>query len=155
MSNLAILESGLPATRTTIMDLEQSMRGMEESMTAEECQDELNTHLFAPGIYGRKMFIPAGTCIVGKIHMHSHLNIITHGVIRVVTEFDNILYEGSNTWISKAGIKRAVFAIEDTEWITIHPNPTNTEDLDILENSIIAPDFDTLDKLLLEKGVTV
>src|SRR5689334_15204844 len=43
-------------------------------------------HVFAPGAYARTIFIPAGTVIVGKIHKHQHLNILSQGVVTVVTE---------------------------------------------------------------------
>ena len=43
--------------------------------------------------------------------------------------------------ISKAGTKRALYAETDLTWITVHANPTNTEDLKELEENIIAPTY--------------
>jgi hypothetical protein len=38
-------------------------------------------------MYAREILLPAETFIVGKIHKHAHLNIVTRGRCTVVTEF--------------------------------------------------------------------
>jgi hypothetical protein len=35
-------------------------------------------------------------------------------------------------------------ALEDTRWITFHPNPSNTQDLSAIEEYVIAPSYDAL-----------
>ena len=141
----------IPA-REKIMALQEAISQSPECLTEKELEDQLNTHYFAPGVYGREMLIPAGTVIVGKIHKHAHLNVITQGVIKVVTEFEEVVYEGPRTWISQPGIKRAVYALEDTVWLTVHANPTDTQDIREIEDAVIAPDFETLDKLMITSG---
>jgi len=98
------------------------------------------------------MFIPKGSVIVGKIHKHAHLNVILSGLIKVATEFGYHIYEAPKVWVSEPGTKRAVYALEDTRWLTVHPNFANTEDLEELESYVIADDYEELDKLLLEQG---
>jgi hypothetical protein len=116
-----------------------------EAIDAETLERELNEHFFAPGVYGRKMLIPAGMCVVGKIHRHAHLNVITTGVIKVVTEFGEDTYTGPRIWVSEPGTKRAVYAIEDTEWLTVHANPDNLSDVRKIEAQVIAPTFAEFD----------
>jgi hypothetical protein len=113
--------------------------------------DHFLEHYFAPHVYGRRLFIPKGMFGVGKIHNHAHLNILLRGVVKVVTEFGEDVYTGPRVWVSEPGTKRSVFALEDTEWMTIHPNFENTQDLAALEDYVIAKSFEDFDRLQLER----
>ena len=103
------------------------------------------THHHAPHVYGREMLIPAGTTIVGKIHRHAHLNVIVSGRAWVATEFGRREVRAGDIFVSEPGAKRAVHAIEDTRWLTIHPDLDDTRDLAALERYVIAPDYPALD----------
>lgn len=107
------------------------------------------THTFADGMYVREIFIPAGMFVVGKIHKHSHPNFLLSGIVRVVTEFGSEQLIGPRSIISKAGTKRALYAITDLVWVTVHLNPTNTEDLGELEEEIIAPSYEAYEQFIL------
>lgn len=96
------------------------------------------THHYAPGLYARELFIPAGVVIVGKTHRHAHLNIISKGRIRVVSEFGAREVIAPCSFISEPGIKRAGYALEDTVWTTLHP--TDKTDLAAIEAEVIMPD---------------
>ncbi len=99
-------------------------------------------HLFAPDVYIRTIFIPAGTCIVGKIHKHAHANILSQGQVTVVTEGGGVEHlEGPVQMVSEPGTKRAVYAHTDVVWTTIHPNPTNTTNVDEIEEFTIAKTY--------------
>lgn len=98
-------------------------------------------HVFAPGAYARTIFIPAGSVIVGKIHKHQHLNILSMGHVTVFTEGggEEDLH-GPLTMVSPPGTKRAVLAHTDTVWTTIHL--TNETDLDKIEEHVIAKTYE-------------
>lgn len=100
------------------------------------------SHHFAPGMYGREMIIPADTAIIGKIHKHSHINVISKGIIEVATEFGIARYEAPCTFVSEAGTKRCVHAITETVWTTIHA--TESTDLEEIEKEVIAEDYENL-----------
>lgn len=102
-------------------------------------------HNFSDGVYAREAFLPAGSMTVGKIHRHGHLNIISKGKVAVLTEFGVNILVGPITFKSEPGTKRVVKALEDTQWTTIHLNPTNTQDLEELESLIIASSFEELE----------
>lgn len=123
--------------REKILALQETMLGMEQTLD----QFPL-THHFAPNVYGREMFLPAGHTIVGKIHKHAHLNIICKGKVSVSTEEGPKEYTGPCVFTSYAGTKRAVHVLEDAIWITIHP--TDKTDLEEIEKEVIAPDYDAL-----------
>ncbi|MFM9928212.1 hypothetical protein VLK31_34955 [Variovorax sp. H27-G14] len=107
-------------------------------------------HVFAPGMYLRTIFIPAGTFLVGKIHKHQHGNILSQGHVRVFTEGGGVKeLHGPVTMVSAPGTKRAVFAVTDTVWSTIHLNPTNETDLAKIEADVIAPTYADYEQFLL------
>lgn len=103
------------------------------------------THHFAPGLYGREIFMPAGTVVVGKIHKHAHINNISLGRVVVSTEFGSEAYQAPCQFISTPGTKRAVYVEEDCVWTTYHP--TDKTDLAEIERDIIAESYDELDAL--------
>lgn len=105
------------------------------------------THHFAPGMYLREICIPAGSLVVGKIHKAAHLVVLLQGALRIYTEADGIQeVQAPAVLVSPPGAKRAALALEDTRWITCHPNPTDTQDLAVLEDAIIAPTFAAYDR---------
>lgn len=106
-------------------------------------------HVFAPGgtckhVYAREIFIPAGMVVVGKIHKHAHLNMLMKGRVSVFTEKGREDFVGPLTMVSQAGTKRAVYAHEDTVWVTVHL--TQSTDLAEIEEEIIAKDFEELER---------
>lgn len=105
-------------------------------------------HVFAPGVYARTIFIPAGTFVVGKIHKHQHLNILSTGSVSVMTEQGGIEdFTGPLTMVSPAGCKRALYTHTDTVWTTIHL--TNETDLEKIEDFVIAKTYDEYEQFLL------
>ena len=104
-------------------------------------------HLFAHGTYTRELFIPAGVCITGKIHRFSTVNIICKGKIKVVTDEGSFEIEGPDSFVSGAGVKKAVYAIEDTVWINVLPWD-GEKDLDLIEKHFT---FDSYEALEMEK----
>jgi len=101
-------------------------------------------HFFSDGIYTRQITIPAGIMCVGKIHKHEYPSFLLKGRVTVYTEqsgSEEII--APRLMISPAGTKRAVFAHEDTVWVTIHR--TDQVDLDEIEKEIITPDYTELD----------
>lgn len=116
---------------------------LQESMLADEMHVECPvTHTFAPGVYAREMLIPKGTVIVGKIHKHAHVNIISKGKASVMTEFGPMQIEAPHTFVSQPGTKRVVVALEDVIWTTIHP--TMETDLEKIEDEVIAKSYDEI-----------
>lgn len=107
------------------------------------------THTFSPmheeygcRTYARQMFIPQGTLIIGKIHRHQHLNFIMQGKVSVSTEFGKKYFEAPCTFVSEEGLKRAVYAEEDTIWVTVHM--TKHLELDTIESELISPTYDEM-----------
>jgi len=114
---------------------------LQEAMVPIQCPLPDPVHRFAPGMYMRELIVPAGMLIVGKKHRHDHFLLVMSGVAIVKSEFgDDVVYPGHIS-VSRAGVKRVVLAITDTRFITIHANPGDSEDLEIVEACHIEPEM--------------
>lgn len=111
-------------------------------------------HHFAPGQYAREIFVPAHpdpeqpglyAVVIGKIHIHAHVNVVSQGRCIVFTEDGLVEIKAPATFISSPGTKRVVTVVEDLIWTTVHNNPTDTRDLAVLERELIAPDYAALE----------
>lgn len=113
-------------------------------------QAELQTeHFFSPGMYCRRVFRPAGTLIVGKVHKEPHFFLCAKGEIIAWTENGMRKLQAGDVIESKPGTKRVTLATQDSIGITIHK--TDKTDLDEIEAELIEPDdtalFDSSNKL--------
>lgn len=107
-------------------------------------------HIFAPGCYLRTLRFPKGTYIVGKIHKHAHGNILSKGDVLVVTEGGGLeRLTGPKTMVSPPGTKRALVALEDTVWTTVHL--TDETDLEKIEEHVIAPTYEAYEQFRLSQ----
>lgn len=97
-------------------------------------------HHFAPGMYGREFSMPAGMLVVGKIHRHGHLMMVVKGRATVIDEFGRYEVQAGFVQASRPGAKRVVLAHEDTTFVTVHLNPTDTLDLEVIEAAHIEPE---------------
>lgn len=131
----------LETRRTRILELERAMTNIPESYGMDEFNEGKIKHHFATGVYGRELFIPKGNIIASKIHRAKTFNIIAKGKIAVICPHKGYnVYEGPHTFVSEPFTKRVVIALKDTLWITSH-GYEGSEDLDEVENKIIAKDF--------------
>lgn len=98
-------------------------------------------HYFADGMYGRELFIPAGSVVVGKMHRHEHLVQLLSGEATVYTDNGMERIVGPRTWVSPPGVKRALMTHTDCLFFTVHLNPENTRDLEAIEADVIVPEL--------------
>lgn len=100
-------------------------------------------HLFAHGVYAREITIPAGVMLAGKIHRTEHFVIVLNGLIKTWCEAEGLRVidarRGPVVFIAQPGTRRLGVAIEDSTWISFHPDPTDCRDPDLLETSLIQP----------------
>lgn len=130
----------MPASefRKRVMQLQEAMVALPDDVKREFPLK----HHFAPGQYAREIFVPAGSIVVGKIHKHAHVNVISQGEGEVVTEFGRVAYRAPMTFVSEPGTKRVVHCHTDTVWTTVHT--TDETDLAKIEDEIILPSYDAL-----------
>lgn len=103
-------------------------------------------HRFADGIYIREIFMPDDTFIIGKIHATNHFNEVVSGKCRVITPASSKAeqHQAGDIFVSEAGVQKVVYCLTDVVWRTIHLNPTNTHDMDVIESFVISEDYASL-----------
>ena len=98
-------------------------------------------HSFADGIYVRQMLMKKDSVVVGAIHNHLHVWFLLTGHITVVTEDSTQDYVSPCYVVSTPGVKRVILANEESIFVNVHKNPTNTQDLDKLEAEIVSKNY--------------
>lgn len=138
-----LIDEFVPFSEANPIERQQAILALQEHVGSLEQTDCPVKHHFAPGNYAREIFIPARTLVVGKIHKHSHVNVISKGRVSVATKSGIVELEAPCTFVSEPGTKRAVLAITDVVWTTIHP--TQETDLEKIEDEVIAKSYKELE----------
>lgn len=143
MNNLEMVTEGVaPLTpeqfRDSIMAVQQELAQLPQI----DCPLK---HHFAPGQYAREIVLPTGSLVIGKIHLHAHVNVISKGRVSVITEDGRKDLQAPCTFVSMPGTKRAVYTHEECVWTTIHCRPDDVTDIELLEGLTIAPSYENFE----------
>ena len=92
------------------------------------------------GILAREMFMEEGCYYVGKEHSERHLNILLSGRLTVWTVHGRMNLVAPAIFESMAGVKKVGYAHTACRYLTVHPNPSNERNEDILEGMFIRPE---------------
>ena len=98
-------------------------------------------HTFADGVYIRQMDMLKGSVVVGAIHKHLHVWFLLTGCVTVTTEDTTEDYVAPCYVVSTPGVKRVILANENSIFVNVHKNPSNTQDIDQLEKEIVALNY--------------
>ena len=105
-------------------------------------------HTFADGVYIRQMDMAKGTVVVGAIHKHLHVWFLLTGDVTVATEDTTEDYIAPCYVVSTPGAKRVILANEDSIFVNVHKNPSNTKDIDQLEKEIVALSYEEYEEYI-------
>jgi hypothetical protein len=105
-------------------------------------------HTFADGVYIRQMDMKRDTVVVGAIHKHLHVWFLLIGDVTIATEDTTEDYIAPCYIVSTPGVKRVIYSNEDSIFVNVHKNPTNTKDLDKLEKEIVALNYEEYEKYI-------
>ena len=120
----------------------EQVERLQEQMAVMPQAELVTEHQFSPGMYMRKLYRPAGTLIVGKVHKEPHFFLCAKGEIIAWTENGMKRLQAGDVVESKSGTKRVTLAVTDAIGITIHR--TDKTDLDEIEAELIEPDTTAL-----------
>ena len=132
------------STRKKILDFQSMLVNDADEVNIVTHQDSKIfplKHAFADGIYVRQMSMNPGSVVVGAIHKHLHVWFLLTGHISVVTEEVTEDYISPCYVVATPGTKRVIYAHEESIFVNIHKNPTNSQDIEWLEKEIVAKDF--------------
>lgn len=97
---------------------------------------EVTWHQFADGQMARTVLIKAGTYLCGAVHKGEHLCVCS-GDLTVWTVGAKHRLIGYNVLTSLPGARRVGYAHSDTYFTTVHLNPDNERDIDVLEERYV------------------
>tara|TARA_R100001510_G_scaffold54690_1_gene57679 strand:+ start:10259 stop:10729 length:471 start_codon:yes stop_codon:yes gene_type:complete len=109
-------------------------------------------HMFVDGVYVRQMSMKKDSAVIGKIHKNEHVWFLLSGHLSVASETNVNDYMAPCYVKAAAGSKRVIYAYEDSVWVNVYPNPTNTEDLKQLEKEIIVKDYEEFEEYINNKN---
>lgn len=101
--------------RERLERLTQAMMGLAETF------EPALSHYRAPGLYGRRIYVPAGMCVATRVHKQTHFTIALKGECLVVDQDGNQAeVRAPSVFITQPGTQRACLALTDVEWLTVH-----------------------------------
>ena len=91
---------------------------------------------FSDQLYMRKMHMPKECVVVSAIHHTEHFWFLLKGRILVTTDGEQVEHIAPCYEKSIKGAKRLILSLEDSLFINVHKNPTNTRDMQEVEKSL-------------------
>ena len=108
-------------------------------------------HFFMDGVYIREMTMFKGTVVTGAIHKHLHMCFLLTGELTISNENGVKDYIAPCYIVSTPGVKRVLYAHEDSVWYNIHQNPTDTKEVREIEKELVAISYEEYEKYINEK----
>ena len=136
--------------RGKIMNLQDALLDLVDGENIVEGDTEVFPlkHTFTDGIYIRQMSMKKDSAVIGKIHKNAHIWFLLVGHLSVASETSSEDYKAPCYVEAPAGSKRVIYAHEDSIWVNIYPNPTNTRDLQELEKTIIVKNYEEFNEYI-------
>lgn len=110
-------------------------------------------HEFIDGMYVRRLFIPKGTLLTGKVHKKACVNVVEKGDISILTETGSRRVTAGFTGISQPGIQKVGFAHEDTVFVNIFR--TDETDADKAEEVLACDTYEEFERLAISSDALV
>jgi|TARA_Y100000034_G_C6698033_1_gene307657 quercetin dioxygenase-like cupin family protein len=110
------------------------------------------THDFADGVYIRRMDLGKDAMVVGAVHKHLHVWFLLTGHVTIATKLSVEDYEAPCYVIAPPGTQRLIQANEDSIFINIHKNPSDTRDINQIEKEFCAINMKEYDEYIKDKN---
>ena len=144
------------SSREKILELENALISIADGINVEGDGKHIVTeskiapikHAFADGVYIRQMDMKEGSAVVGAIHNHLHVWFLLAGHVTVATEETTEDYIAPCYVVSTPGVKRVILANEDSIFVNVHKNPSNTQDINELEKEIVSLNYEEYEKYI-------
>lgn len=111
----------------------------EKLMEGGRLVDPHEEHLFLPGLYIRQVTNEKGSLVITMKHATEHPWFCLRGHLLVRNLETGELHEvhGGDRGVTLPGTQRAIYAVEETVFVTVHSNPDDRRDLAELERRFI------------------
>lgn len=108
-----------------------------------QCEQGLR-HIYADGLYGREWTCSAGCLIVTEIHKVQHISSLIKGKIVVTSDNGCQVLEAPQFFVTEPGTQRVLLTLTDTVFTTVHLNPDNEKDPEVLKARLTVRTYDQL-----------
>jgi len=143
---------GLITSEFAVRYRQRLLEIQDEMLKGEQVECPL-LHDFAPGVYTRRILMPADSFVIGATHKTEHLNMALSGSAYVMMDGEITFVKAPAVIKSKAGQKKCFRIVEEMIWATIHP--TDETDLDKLESDLVmSVEEEDYWRFLSETGIT-
>lgn len=95
-------------------------------------------HSFADQVYIRQMDMKKGQFVIGAIHNHQHAWFLMKGRVLINNNGEEVEHIAPCYTVSEPGSKRFIYALEDSIFVNVHKNPTNTKSVKKLEEEMVS-----------------
>lgn len=120
--------TGMPAVVGDLLPVEgdgrtvtvEQVQALQAAIMALPQVDVPVSHLFADGLYGRRIDIPAGTTLTGCLHASQHIAILLAGEVTIWMAGAMRRVSAPQFFVSEPGTKRAIHAHTDATFATVH-----------------------------------
>lgn len=103
-------------------------------------------HIFSNGVYAREMHVPANVTLTGRVHRYPCINVISQGDLVASTDEGIYNISAPYSFVSGAGVKKAIHALTDSVWTTFHPWD-GEEDLTKIEDHFTVSSYEEFERL--------
>ena len=147
------------SNKEKILDLESKLISIADGINIEGTGKEVLTnskiapikHTFADSVYIRQMDMQKDSVVVGAIHKHLHVWFLVTGHVTIATQDSVEDYIAPCYVVSTPGVKRVIHAIEESIFVNVHKNPSNTKDVNKLEKEIVALNYKEYEEYINQK----
>ena len=162
MSSIQKLETGLAKNfRDTVSKLEQNLisiadgeniiAGTKEKPIITDNEQLPINHFFMDGVYIREMTMYKGMVVIGAIHKDLHMFFLLKGHLTVSNEEGVVEHIAPCFIKSSPGVKRVLYAHEDSIWYNTHKNPSNTKNVEQLEKELVVTNYREYEEYINQK----
>ena len=162
LNKIQKLQTGLTKDfKTTITKLEQDLisiadgksiiAGTKEKPIITDNEKLPINHFFMDGVYIREMTMYKGMVVIGAIHKDLHMCFLLKGHLTVANEEGVVEHIAPCFIESSPGVKRVLYAYEDSVWYNTHKNPNNIRNVEQLEKELVVTNYEQYEEYINQK----
>ena len=136
MDHLALKDDGFVSDIAT---MRAAMQLMPQDLSA-----AINEDMFADGVYLRMMHMKRGALVAGATHNTKHFVVILKGALKISDGKRVDIFRAPKLVLYEPGVQRTLYAMQDSSFFTIHPDPTGCQDAEILSETLIKEPYNEL-----------
>ena len=127
MMNTAIQSNDSKTNLPIVEEAKNKIQAIEEELFNLKPVELTPVHFFADGLYIRQVTVPEGTLLTTKIHKKENVLFVLKGKCLVyANDGSSVEITAPYITITKPGTKRAIYAIEETLFMTAHATTETT-----------------------------